>query len=128
MACPITLELTGQIPEPSVMAQWASEVGAKVLSLGSRPRRQVPARDVHIWIWRRGNASFEMNAAREDSSDRVLLTFTADLSAWRWWNFPVMWLVGLFTAGSELQLQQDVKAVCLRHGAKQITGWDMPNP
>ena len=126
MSCPMIVEFIGQIPEPSVITQWAGEAGANVQSLGSRPMRYVPSQEVHRWIWRRGNVSFEMSATQAATSDRVRLTFAADLSAWRWWNVPWMWLRGIFTAASELQLQQDVKEICLRHGATQISGWDMP--
>jgi len=46
------------------------------------------------YICRRGWASFELSAFPEPGRD-LDIVFSADLSRWRWWNFPLLWLASL---------------------------------
>jgi len=71
-------------------------------------------------------ASFVLTMWSEDQRQAVMLS--ADTSAYRWYNFPFVWLLAALRTRQEIRLQKDAKRILIGLGGKQVAGYDMdPN-
>lgn len=114
MSCPLFIELP-----PDVTSSRVLEVlGSAGITLASCTDRNGHT----AWICRRDPVSFHLEMY--DVDGRTHAEFGADLSDWRWWNFPVMWLLSIPFTGREIQLQRDAYFALRDIGASRVGGGD----
>lgn len=119
MSCPLMLEMDDRPLDAIIDALQGAGIRVE-----RPPQWQSDAREAEL-ICRRGRASFAMSMRRGQDQHPLSITFAADLSRWRWWNFPVMWLLGIPFTGQEIQLQTDAYGVLRGLGAARIGGGDV---
>jgi len=115
VSCPLLLELPPDVT--------ASNVLETLQSAGIAPVRCAHHNGHAAWICRRGPVSFRLVAY--DVEGRTHVWFTADLTGWRWWNFPVMWLLAIRYTSREIQLQRDAYFALRAIGAARLVGGDV---
>ena len=96
MSCPLFIEFPSDVT-PSRVLDVLRSAGISVRSLDDHGRSE--------WICRRGPVSFHLGIYENEGRRRA--SFAAHLSGWRWWNFPVMWLLAVPYTGREIRLQRD---------------------
>lgn len=119
MSCPLTLEMSDRPFDMIVDALQGA--GIHVMQL---PQEQSDTRKTEL-ICRRGMVSFAMSLRRGPDQQPLSVTFSADLSKWRWWNFPVMWLLAFPFTGQETRLQRDAYNLLRGMGATRVRGGDV---
>lgn len=118
MSCPLMLEMDDRPFDVIIDALQGAGIRVE-----RPPQWQSDAREAEL-ICRRGRVSFALSMRRGLGQHPLSVTFSADLSKWRWWNFPVMWLLGLPFAGQEIHLQTDAYRVLRGMGATRVGGGD----
>ncbi|MDY3563566.1 hypothetical protein R5W23_005180 [Gemmata sp. JC673] len=101
--------------------------GLEAAGIRTTLRRLDPATGNTEYVCRRGPVSFALGAFHDPEAGGLFVSFTADLSRWRWWNFPFLWLAGLPRAPWELRLQRDAYAVLWSLGTRRPGGGDEPD-
>jgi hypothetical protein len=89
------------------------------------PSGQQANADCVEYICRPGWVSFALSLHQQLDKNRLVVTFYADLSRWRWWNFPLLWLVSIPFTPWEIELQRDAYKVMRDLGARRIGGGDI---
>lgn len=115
MSCPLFIEL------PSVLG--AARVLGVLKSVGVAAERCADHMGREAWVCRRGSVSFHLALFDVDGVKHA--SFSADLSRWRWWNFPIMWLLSIPSTGREIQLQRDAYFALRDVGARRVGGGDV---
>lgn len=106
-------------PLPSILA-GLEQAGIRAAP-SERPSMEA---EVH-YVCRRGWASFELMAFHEPELDAQILSIWPDLSRWRWWNFPVLWLKEILLTPLSLRLERDAYAVLKSLGARWHGGGEI---
>ncbi|MBN9524197.1 hypothetical protein J0H58_37750 [bacterium] len=114
MGLPLMLSVEG-VPLLDLLAA----LGRAGIRVAPHPRPRPGSAD--RYICRRGWASFELSAFPEPGRD-LDIVFSADLSRWRWWNFPLLWLASLPFLPAEVRLQRDAYRVLRAAGARWVLG------
>jgi hypothetical protein len=116
---PVTapLRLSFDSTPPSAVLAGLERAGILVV-----PCRQGTCADKAQYICRRGWVSFALSAYPGQDPDELLVSFTADLSRWRWWNFPILWLASIPLTPWEIRLQRDAYEALRALGAKWLGG------
>lgn len=115
MSCPLFIELPTDVTSSRVLEALRST------GIGAAPCAGHNGRAA--WICRRGPVSLHL--AMYDADGKTYATFSADLSRWRWWNFPIMWLLSIPFTGREIQLQRDAYSSLCGIGATRVGGGDV---
>jgi hypothetical protein len=118
MSSPLTLEIKAS---SDAVIRALKEHGMEVVSTNAD--RSSATRSEYLC--RRGNVSFALTLYRKHEEDPLGVMFSADLSNWRWWSFPFLWLVGVWTARSEIRLQRDAFEILRSLGARHVGGGEV---
>jgi hypothetical protein len=73
------------------------------------------------YICHRGRASFSLGVFPDPVAGESIMMFTADRTGWRWWNFPLLWLVSIPFTPRELRLQRDADSILRSLGARPLS-------
>lgn len=119
MSCPLMLEMADSPFDVIINALQGAGIRVE-----RPPQWRIDAPEAEL-ICRRGRVSFALSMRRGLGQHPLSVTFSADLSKWRWWSFPVMWLLGIPFAGQEIRLQTDVYRVLRGMGATRVGGGDV---
>ncbi|MDC3959963.1 hypothetical protein [Polyangium jinanense] len=120
MSCPLILEIPARACRARDVVAALRQRGIAVTS-----DLEHSDEDRSEYLCRRGYVSLALTIRRDRASDVLYVSFSADLSKWRWWNFPFLWLAGIFTAGAEIDLQRDAFAALRSFGPHHVAGGEV---
>ncbi len=95
MAAPMMVEFPAEVTASQIL-DVVSSLGITATPCGDGGGRRG-------WICLRGRARFHLAVNLLDG--RSLAWISADVSDWRWWNFPVVWLMSFRDAGQSYRLE-----------------------
>lgn len=115
MSCPLFLELPPELTATDLLKTLRA-AGIVPVPCPHRKGRQE-------WVCARGRVSFRLSVYSANGHNRA--TFSADLSGWTWWNFPIVWLLSIPFTRREVKLQRDAFFALRRVGAIRLFGGDV---
>lgn len=96
-----------------------ADLEASGIQVTARQRRPI---DGSAYICRRGWVRFALDVFPDSEPGTLFVVISADLSRWRWWNFPFLWLASIPFMPWEVRLLRDAYAVLRARGARCIGG------
>ncbi len=116
MGCPLILEMA---PVPHGVVTNALECAGIHVAASTAKQRGT---DCSEYICRRGKESFGLLLYGHPEEELLCIAFFANLPNWRWWNFPLLWLVSNPFSSKQIELQRDAYSVLCTLGARRVAG------